>query len=268
MFKNIVLFAHKNGQMKSGVEKTPFALRKYIRNNSKVITTKIEDNLYKNLNNLYYENSKLKQPILTIGGDHSMSIATVADSLQKYDQELKVIWVDAHCDLNTYDSSPSKNYHGMPLSILTGLDIATRSQFSFLNHVPILNLKNLLYIGIRDIDPYEEEILNRYNIEYITSETVNTFPMDVCNHIQDFIDGSPVHLSFDVDSIDPTFIPSTGTPVSNGIDLETCKVLLNHTLQSNIVSMDVTELNLAEGGHDGRMKSFNNIKYLMKDIIL
>ena len=119
MFKNIVLFSHKNGQMKSGVEKTPFILRTYIRNNSKVLTTKIEDNLYNNLNNLYYDNSKLKQPILTIGGDHSMSIATVADSLQKYNQDLKVIWVDAHCDLNTYDSSPSKNYHGMPLSILS-----------------------------------------------------------------------------------------------------------------------------------------------------
>ena len=91
MFKNIVLFAHKNGQMKSGVEKTPFALRKYIRNNSKVLTTKITDNLYKNISSLYYENSKIETPLLTIGGDHSMSIATVADSLQKYDQDLKVI---------------------------------------------------------------------------------------------------------------------------------------------------------------------------------
>ena len=93
---------------------------------------------------------------INIGGDHSMAIATVADSLNRVPPgKLKVIWFDAHPDINTYKSSISKNYHGMPLGYLTGL--CKSHYFPFITNY--LNFENLLYIGIRDIDEYEKKII-------------------------------------------------------------------------------------------------------------
>ena len=119
MFKNIILFSHKAGQRLNGVEKTPLILKDLIRNDLKITNTQISDKLMINLQNLYQTNNEVKGRRINIGGDHSMSIATVADSIEKHNN-LKVIWMDAHSDINTYESSLSKNFHGIPLGILTG----------------------------------------------------------------------------------------------------------------------------------------------------
>ena len=266
MFKNIVLFAHKEGQKKIGVEKTPAIFKSFITKNDSIKSTMNYQNLYKNINNLYNINSKLENPILNVGGDHSLSIASVADSLKKYNN-LKVIWMDAHCDINTYESSLSKNFHGIPLSVLTGLDIETRKSFSYFKNVPTLDFKNILYLGVRDIDPYEKEILHKYNIEYINVNEINNFPYNVLNKIEEFVKNDPIHFSFDVDALDPKYIPCTGTPSSDGICLESCGILLQNIIKYNLVSMDVVELNLEIGNNDDKIKSLNNIKHLMKGIV-
>ena len=91
----------------------------------------------------------------TIGGDHSIAIGSVAGSLDFYKKDVSVIWVDAHADINTYEASETKNLHGMPLSFLTGLD----TSFINMNGNELL-LDRLLYYGLRDVDKFEQELLD------------------------------------------------------------------------------------------------------------
>ena len=110
----------------------------------------------------------------------------------------------------------------MPLGYLTGLDY--RKNFSFIKNT--LPFQNILYIGLRDIDNYEKNILNTCNIKQISCEEVNDNPHKVIRTIQKFINNDPFHLSFDVDSLDPSVMSSTGTPVKNGIMLKPMKKVL------------------------------------------
>ncbi len=263
MFKNIILFSHNKGQLLKGVEQTPYILSKYFQEDNTLFHVNNYNNLYQNLYRLNHFNRIIKGKRLNIGGDHSMSIATVADSLNRY-PNLKLIWMDAHCDINTYEKSNSKNFHGMPLSILSGID-ELKHKFKFHNNY--LNLNNLLYIGIRDIDPFEYEILNKYNIQYITVNHFETQMEKSLKIIQNFIMDNPIHLSFDVDVIDPKYMPCTGTPVFNGLSLKSCKSILNQLFMNNIVSMDLTELNLDIGTSYQRKKSLNNILNLFHPYI-
>ena len=110
----IIYFPHKLGQLKNGVQYTPIYLKKIVTN--RYIDVKCNNSctnkdfhLKNNLENLYEINSKISSLKINIGGDHSMSIATVANSLNIYKDNLKVLWFDAHADINTYESSLTKN---------------------------------------------------------------------------------------------------------------------------------------------------------------
>ena len=132
---DVVRFAHKLGQPLHGVEKAPSLLVNRLKNKHglsfqdyKVLCSNDKDNgnnmnFYKNIHALYKVNSNIEKSEfrLNIGGDHSMSLGTLAYTLHKY-PNCKVIWVDAHPDINTYANSNTKNRHGMPLGYLTGLD--------------------------------------------------------------------------------------------------------------------------------------------------
>ena len=267
MFKNIIKFSHHLGQTKRGVDRTPYIFCNKNNPYLNQIECPITDSLHKNIENLYLENKKIESKRINIGGDHSMSIATVTDSLEKYNDNLKLIWMDAHSDINTYKSSSTKNYHGMPLSILTGLDMVTRSSFKFLKNKPFLKFENILYLGIREMDSFEEEVLDKYKIKYINVNEINNFAYNTLNQIEDFVEDNPIHLSFDVDVVDPFYIPSTGTPVGEGLNLESTGILLNNIMKYNLVSMDLTELNLAIGNKEDKLKSLNNVRHLMKGIV-
>ena len=262
MFRNVILFAHRAGQRRPGVDKTPLFIKPLIHPDIKKVDTYVSNNLQNNLYNLYQKNVLANGKKVNIGGDHSMSIATVADSIRRY-PNLKLIWMDAHCDINTYEMSETKNYHGMPLSILTGLE--TDSKLNFIDKT--IDFKNILYIGIRDIDPFEKEILKQKKIKFITVNEVNKKPKNVINDISKFIGNNPVHFSFDVDVLDPSVMPSTGTAVDNGIELEQCKKIIDYLFDCNLVSVDITELNLAIGHVEDRAKSLINLTYLFKRYI-
>jgi len=255
MFKNIILFPHKLGQLRVGVQKTPDIVKHFLKNKN-IMRVSTRNCLFKNLENLYNFNQDHLNPILNIGGDHSMSIATVASSLNKYDN-LKVIWFDAHADLNTYSSSQSKNYHGMPLSFLSGLDNDNR--FHYIKKK--LNFNNLFYIGIRDLDNYENEIINRYNIKYIKVNEIND-SYKCINLLDEFIKNDPVHISFDVDCIDISEMTSTGTPVRDGLNVESTKKILNFLRFKNVINVDITELNLDIGDTNQKFMSLANTLYL------
>ena len=256
MFKNIVCFPHKLGQKKWGVEKAPSLFVDFLKNksiNNKSIAMNIHhvpctNNdffLNNNLKNLYNVNEEIPEYDfrLNVGGDHSMSIATVAYSLNKY-PNCKVIWIDAHADINTYEKSETKNMHGMPLAYLSGLQNDNR--FGFLQKK--LPLENLLYIGLRSIDPYEQEVIDKYNIKIITSENINENIENSLEKIDNFIGKSFFHLSFDVDSIDPSVLYYTGTRVINGINKKAIMHLLYFLTQKKylgrqLMNMDLTEMN-------------------------
>ena len=257
MFNNIIYFPHSLGQQREGVDKTPEIIDKFINNNSNRMWVKTNpDNFYKNIENLYRLNRQYLSPKINIGGDHSMAIATVAESLEQ-DPNVKVLWFDAHPDINTYEMSNSKNYHGMPLSFLTGLD--TDSNFPFLKQK--LPFENLLYIGIRDIDIFEEYILNEYNIQYISCFDLNKDTATAIKAIDNFIGDSLIHISFDVDCLDPKYMSCTGTSVGEGLELKIVKFLIDSlylNYKDCILNIDITELNLELGTKEEQFLSLAN----------
>jgi arginase len=235
--KNIILFPHMLGQSKPGVEKGPAAIEKYIGKKHKITSLHLPGNLYKNLQMLYKANNAISGRRINIGGDHSMSIATIAYTLNQY-PDAKVVYFDAHADINTYDRSNSKHYHGMDLAFLTGIDKDKR--FPFIKNK--LKFENLLYIGSRCFDIFEIDIVKKYNIKYIIPEQINNNYNQMFAQIADFIKDRPFHLSFDIDSIDPKYTPSTGTPVKGGITLKNATNIVNYLYTQNIVNVDITEL--------------------------
>jgi arginase len=248
-FNSIFYYRSKDGQKKDGVNKTPDCIDAFMNKNIiryNVPTTdslSLTENLFYNLTSLYNCNEKVLGPRINLGGDHSMAIATVAYSLNQCDN-LKVIWIDAHADINTFQESKSKNYHGMPLSFLTGLDY--EKNFHFMKNK--LDFKNLLYIGIRDLDKFEKEIIKSKDIKFISVNDINNKNNDSLQLIRQFIGNSKVHISFDVDSIDPSLIPCTGTSVDDGMLLEPTKNLFNFLINENdVINFDITEVNLKEG---------------------
>ena len=285
--KNFILFGSKLGQLKNGVDNTPHYLKNFLNNQSRNTTINtvpvFPNDLFKNLNSLYEINARQTNNThkfcgfdnslnINIGGDHSMAIATVADSLNKvqFFDELKVIWFDAHPDINTFESSLTKNYHGMPLSFLTGLDKS--SKIDFIDNK--LKFQNLLYIGIRDIDKYEEQILADYNISYILPKHFNTNYQYVIDTIDKFVGNnkskskSPVHISFDVDSIDPKYIPCTGTAVPGGLEMFQSKKVLDYLFKNHkIIGLDIVELNLELCKNSDKFKSLYNTINLFRGTV-
>ncbi|XP_039311664.1 arginase, hepatic isoform X4 [Solenopsis invicta] len=155
--------------------------------------------------------------ILTIGGDHSLSIGTI-DGHVKERQNVAVIWVDAHADLNTNKTSESGNVHGMPVALLTS-ELA--DYWPYLPgmdwQMPILSIRNVAYIGLRSIDRYERLVIEKFGITAYGMEDVERYGIhDVIHMALNKIDphnSRSLHVSFDIDALDPLEAPSTGTPV-------------------------------------------------------
>lgn len=211
---------------------------------------------YYKLRTEVYESHKRGDTPFTIGGDHSIGVGTVAGSLDFYKKDLTTIWIDAHADINTYESSNTKNLHGMPLSFLTGLDT------SFMNmDGNELSTDNLLYYGLRDVDDFEQRLLDKNNIQYMTSNGLNRG--DSYDHLK--IQTDKVHLSVDVDVLDPLYMSSTGTPVPNGITPEKLFNLINWiSNNSDVVAVDLVEYN-PECSTSGQQ--FNTDQYIMQEVL-
>jgi arginase len=279
---SIIFFQNGLGQKRTGMEKTVKELYKYYKKNkfsknnfSNVFFIPDKQDLFKNLNTLHKVNkyllNKTKYPIINIGGDHSMAISTISTSLNKFDKKLKVIWIDAHADINTRSSSPSGNFHGMPLSFLTGLD--KLDNFSYIKKH--LSMDNLCYIGIRDLDNEEINLIKNNNIKTIQSEDFNSNIHNVINDIEKWIGDDNIHLSIDVDSLDPKYIQYTGTIAPNGLELEKLLLFVENLCKTkNIVNVDLTELNLYNPDLNDlndlelKKKSKKNFNLLLKKITL
>jgi len=146
-------------------------------------------------------------------------MGTISGTLSKY-PDAAVVWVDAHADINTVTSTPSGNIHGMPVAFLMGLpSTETVPEFSWIKP-GILKPHQIVYIGIRDADVGEKRIMREHGIKAFSMHEVDKYGIGkvvqmALDHVNPHRD-RPIHLSFDVDALDPSVAPSTGTPV--GID--------------------------------------------------
>ncbi len=185
---------------------------------------------------------------IVLGGDHSIAIGTVSGVAEHYrsrGQKVGLIWVDAHADMNTPESSPSGNIHGMPLATVVGLGHPRLVEMG--GFWPKVEPKNVCLIGIRDIDEVERRIVKRSGIHAYTMRDVDERGMRAI--MQECIgfarDGTGgFHVSFDLDGMDPRDVPGTGTPVKGGISWREANLLMEMVSDTGaMTSLEVTELN-------------------------
>ncbi|PMD32248.1 arginase [Hyaloscypha variabilis F] len=198
-----------------------------------------------------YEHAKEGRCVLTLGGDHSIAIGTIAGTArairERLDRELAVIWVDAHTDINTPETSESGNVHGMPVAFLSGLAKEDREDvFGWLKKENLISLKKLVYIGLRDVDRGEKLILREHGIKAFSMHDIDRHGIGrvmemALGHIGN---DTPIHLSFDVDALDPMWAPSTGTPVRGGLTLREGDFIAECVHETGcLVAMDLVEVN-------------------------
>jgi arginase len=185
---------------------------------------------------------------LTLGGDHAVavgSISGVSSALNDQGQKLGLIWVDAHADLNTPESSPSGNIHGMPLALVLGK--GHKPLTSILNNHPKVNAENVALIGIRAIDSEERQICKSIGIRYFTMREIDEKGMSkvMTEAIAVATNGTKgIHLSFDLDAIEPLYAPGVSTPVTGGLSYREAHLCLEMIADSKkLLSMDFVEVN-------------------------
>ncbi|TDZ18298.1 Arginase [Colletotrichum sidae] len=198
-----------------------------------------------------YQQSRLGRLTLTLGGDHSIAIGTIAGSAkatrERLGREIAVIWVDAHADINTPETSDSGNIHGMPVAFLTGLAKEEKPEyFGWIGEEHLLSIKKLVYIGLRDVDPGEKRILRENGIKAFSMFDIDRYGIGrvmemALAHIGT---DTPIHLSFDVDALDPQWAPSTGTPVRGGLTLREGDYICECVHETgSLVAVDLVEVN-------------------------
>lgn len=185
---------------------------------------------------------------IVLGGDHSIAIGTVsgvAEHFRSRNESIGLIWVDAHADMNTPESSPTGNIHGMPLATVLGMGHSRLVEMG--GFWPKVAPKNVCLIGIRDIDNHEREIVKKSGIHAYTMRDVDERGMRAI--MQESIgfanDGTAgFHVSFDLDGMDPRDVPGTGTPVKGGISWREANLLMEMVSDTGrMTSLEVTELN-------------------------
>lgn len=198
-----------------------------------------------------YEHAKHGRYVLTLGGDHSIAIGTISGTAkamrERLRREMAVIWVDAHADINTPETSDSGNIHGMPVAFLTGLAQEQRTDiFGWLQDDQRISVKKLVYIGLRDVDRGEKKILRENGIRAFSMHDIDRHGIGrvmemALAHIGT---DTPIHLSFDVDALDPQWAPSTGTPVRGGLTLREGDYIAECVHETgSLVAMDLVEVN-------------------------
>lgn len=177
--------------------------------------------------------------ILVVGGDHSVAIGSISGMCAR-EPGLKVVWVDAHADINPLGHTLSGNLHGCPVAFLMGVEDSRMEGLQ-----PCLRPTDIVYIGLRDIEPQEKLVLDSLGIAKYTMEDVHRLGMErVIREIGEFVGESKVHVSLDVDGLDPEFTGATGTPVPGGLSVEDTQSLLRSLQTKQWISMDLVEVNL------------------------
>lgn len=243
----------------------PKVLKKYILNNSKinniidiryknVTKSTRKDDLTKNLEPLNKFNEKIYNAVklskeeecfpITIGGDHSITISSALASIN-HEKSLGVLWIDTHPDFNTFESTTTGNIHGMPLATITGNNGTKLTMF---HNGTFYKNENTVIVGARDIDPLEKENLEKAKIKIFSTHDIKT------KNIEKIIDEAVsialtntdgLHVSFDIDVIDPNIAPGISVGFKDGINENETQKILNALLKykDKIKSFDIVEFN-------------------------
>src|SRR6185436_18412470 len=188
-------------------------------------------------------------PII-LGGDHSIAIgsfAGVAAHFKKQDQTLGLIWFDAHADMNTPDTTPSGNIHGMPLAVLLGYgapELLNIGGFS-----PKFDPRLCAHVGARDLDPGERELIRKLGIRFFTMREIDERGLAACmdDAIAIATQGSGGYaVTFDVDVLDPGDAPGSGTFVRGGLSYREAHLAMEKIAEGGgLRSLEVVEINTA-----------------------
>lgn len=281
---NVIYAPWRYGQPKVGVEAGAPAIMQIVNHltslnrstpppNSKIIPVEeshIHDNekyhqeVFK-ARQTYYNNT------LVVGGDHSVAIGSLMGSLYIVDKMLQqnkyskskskykklgCIWIDAHADINTLESSDSGNVHGMPLAFCTGIDKA----WKWVNDIGLeLGFEDLYYWGIRDLDNFEIDLIDNYGIKVLTDK-------EECMEVID--EYEYIHTSLDIDGLDPKYTPSTGTRADHGLELKDVLDYLYYLKFTNkCVGFDLVEYNPDIGTDKEKETTEQTVKALLHAIL-
>lgn len=185
---------------------------------------------------------------VVLGGDHSVATGSIFGRCQ-FREDLSVIWVDAHNDLNSQDTTPSGNVHGMSLAFLIkghGESMATIPGYEWVK--PCLDPKNVVYIGSRDTDTEEYNLIMDLGIPMFSMQDVDKY--GIANVVEQAVKlvspglQRPIHISYDIDALDTIHVPGTGTPVSGGLTLREGMYIGEYVSRLGLLTgMDLVEVN-------------------------
>ena len=184
---------------------------------------------------------------LVLGGDHSVAMGTIAgisSSARKSRKTAGVLWVDAHGDLNTDATTPSGNIHGMPLAAALGLGAIELTSIG--GDHPKLDPKNVVLIATRELDEGERTLIKQHRITVYTMEEIDKYGMSVIisKPLRKLKGVELLHVSFDLDAVDPSVAPGVGTPVKGGLNYREAHLIME-TLneQKAMTSLEIVEVN-------------------------
>jgi len=185
---------------------------------------------------------------LILGGDHSMSVGSLAgigQHCREQGKTLGVIWVDAHADMNTAETTPSGNIHGMPLAVAMGYGHPTLTAIG--GSEPKVDPRNVALVGLRSIDPGERELIKELGVAAYTMFDIDRHGMyEIASRVLEDMSRSVdhLHISFDVDSVDPRFASGVGTPVPGGLSYREIHLFMEMVSQIEaFASLEVAEVN-------------------------
>ena len=185
---------------------------------------------------------------LVLGGDHSIAVGTVsgiAAFCRAQDKKLGLLWIDAHGDINTPETSPSGNIHGMPLAALLGFGPKELTEIGGAG--PKLEARNIALVGIRSLDSGEKSRLKETGVQVHTMSDIDRHGADrvMKKALARVTDGTDyVHVSFDLDAVDPTVTPGVGTPVKGGLDYREAHLIMEVIADAGVMtSLEMVEVN-------------------------
>ncbi len=198
--------------------------------------------------------------LMTIGGDHSIASASVAVANEQIDN-LGIIWIDAHADINDHIITNSGHIHGMPVSFLLG---DGESEFvNLINRTKMIKAENIVYFATRDVEPEEAAVIKKYGIKEISYKQIEEDGFEnAMNEAIEYLKSKVVnlHISYDLDSGAPNQVPGVTTAVKGGISTSETLTLIEKLLNTfNVKTADIVEYNPITDKDDKTLVHFKNV---------
>lgn len=274
--KHIFGVNNYNGVHVEGLKDSLYDIKEYIPE-MEIIEEILEDEddyIAKNFNTVVttsnnvfeFSDKKIKEGYIPLlfGGDHSVAIGSISATANNY-KNLGLLWIDAHTDINTEASSISKNIHGMPVSYLLGNNNEKLSKIG--GFKPKLLPDNIVYFGLRDVEPQEKEIINKLNIKSYYYNEIQERGIEICfKEALEYLNKcNSLHIQFDFDSMDPTIFPAVSVPVQSGFNQKEVIYMFDNILSNDkVIAIDLVEYNKS---FDKNEESLNFAKKLIDKIL-